>query len=94
MVPLYRDEFYTFTFADARLISRFHLAGAPEGWPIEVYRLDPASGCPTEQIGSAVTGPGGWVDLPAPLVVRAGGGFLVRLGESTVNPESLIDMTG
>lgn len=80
MLPLHRDEFYTFTFADARLVPRFHLDGAGEGCSVDVFRLEPDGGGPAELLASAVVGPGGWVDLPAPLVVRAGGGFLARVG--------------
>jgi hypothetical protein len=40
-----------------------------------VFRLDPATGKPLGRIGTATAG-GGWVDLPEPIIVRAGGGFV------------------
>lgn len=75
MTPLYADPCFTFRFADDRLVPRFHLEGVPSGVPVRVYKQDPATG---ERLGlraTAVTGEGGWVDLPVPLVVRAGGAF-------------------
>ncbi len=76
MTPLHRDPHYTFRFADDRLIPRFHLDGVAAGVPVAVYRLDPASGRPSDLLLWAVAGEGGWVNLPEPLVVRAGGGFV------------------
>lgn len=85
MIPLHRDEFYTFTFADDRLVPRFHLDGATEG-AAAVYRLDPATGGPADRLADAVVGPGGWVELSVPLTVRTGDGFLVRVGLAGVSP--------
>jgi hypothetical protein len=76
MTPLYRDPHYTFRFADDRIVPRFHLEGTPAGRGVVVYRLDPATGGPAERLAEAVAGADGWVDLPEPLVVRAGGGFV------------------
>ena len=86
MLPLYRDPHFTFRFADDRRVPRFHLAGVEPGTPVRVFALDPASGAPGEPLATAVAGPGGWVDLDAPLIVRAGGGFVAVPGESRRDP--------
>ena len=71
VVPLFRDPHYTFTFADDRLITRVHLDGVPAGTRVRFDRLPSGTG----SLGTAVMGDGGWVDLPAAMVVRAGDGF-------------------
>src|SRR4051794_35710697 len=76
MIPPHRDPHYTFRFADDRLIPRFHLDGVEPGRHVAVYRLDPDSGEWRTLFAEAVTGDGGWVDLPEPLVVGAGEGFV------------------
>lgn len=76
MTPLHRDSHSTFRFADDRLIPRFHLDGLNPGRRVAVYRLDPQTGGPAGLLVRAATGEGGWVDLPEPLVVRAGEGFI------------------
>ena len=76
MTPLHRDSHYTFRFADDRLIPRFHLDGVEPGRRVTVYRLDPQTGRPADMLVRAIAGEGGWVDLPKPLVVRAGEGFV------------------
>jgi hypothetical protein len=43
---------------------------------VRVFALDPATGGRGALLAVAVAGDGGWVDLPTPLVVRAGGGFV------------------
>ena len=79
MIALHRDEFWVFRFADARVVPRFHLDGAEAGRRAAVFRLDPATGGPAELLAEAVVGDGGWVDLPAPVVVRPGQGFVARV---------------
>jgi hypothetical protein len=32
MLPLYQDPWFTFRFADDRIIPRFHLEGVEAGW--------------------------------------------------------------
>jgi hypothetical protein len=76
MIPLHRDPVYRFPFADARVVDRFHLDGAAEGSRATVLPLDGGG----EPIAAAAVGPGGWVRLVVPLVVAAGGGFVVRVG--------------
>jgi hypothetical protein len=77
MTPLYRDPRFTFRFADDRCVDRFHLEGVEPGRRVTVYRFDPATGDPLEQITATDTGADGWVELSEPLVVRAGEGFVV-----------------
>ncbi|VTT97630.1 unnamed protein product [Gemmataceae bacterium] len=76
MTPLYRDPHFTFRFTDDRVVPRFHVEGVAAGRVVVVYRLDPATGEPAERLADAVAGADGWVELPEPLVVRAGGGFV------------------
>jgi hypothetical protein len=76
MIPLHRDPHYTFRFADDRIIPRFHLEGVEEGRRISVFKLDPATGERLGLIATATVGDGGWVDMPEPIIVRAGDGFI------------------
>jgi hypothetical protein len=84
MLPLYRDPHFTFRFADDRLVPRFHLDGVEPGTPVSVFAVDPATGECGVLIATAVAGEGGWVALPEPLVVRAGGGFVAVPGSPRV----------
>ena len=77
MIPLHQDPWFTFRFADDRIIPRFHLEGVEAGRRVEVFRIDPGTG---ERLGLLVTatvGDGGWVELDEPIIVRAGEGFIV-----------------
>jgi hypothetical protein len=76
MVPLYRDPHFTFRFADDRIVPRFHLDGVEPGTTVSVFALDPTTGERLGLIATAVAGDGGWVELPEPIVVRAGEGFV------------------
>jgi hypothetical protein len=76
MVPLYRDPHFIFRFGDDRIIPRFHLESVEIGRRVSVYRLDPATGEWLGLIRTATVGDGGWVDLPEPIIVRAGEGFV------------------
>lgn len=76
MTPLHRDPYFTFRFAEDRLIPRFHLDGIEPGCQVAVYRLDPQTGGPMGLLVRAIASDGGWVDLPEPLVVRTGEGFI------------------
>jgi hypothetical protein len=76
MVPLYCDPHFTFRFDDDRIVPRFHLDGVEPDTPVSVFALDPSTG---ERLGLIVTagaGDGGWVELPEPIVVRAGEGYV------------------
>lgn len=77
MLPLYRDPHFTFRFADARIIPRFHLEGVEAGRRVSVFRIDPAAGERLGLLAVAGAGEGGWVDLPEPIIVRAGDAFVV-----------------
>lgn len=76
MIPLYRDRHFTFRFGDDRIISRFHLNGVAAGVRVAVFRYDAATETRLGLIAAATVGEGGWVDLPEPLVVRSGEGFV------------------
>jgi putative acetyltransferase len=76
MFPLYRDACFTFRFDDDRLIPRFHLEGVPPGSHVSVIKLDPASGERRGLLATALVGAAGWVDLPQPIIVRAGDAFV------------------
>lgn len=76
MLPLYRDPYFTFHFGDDRIVPRFHLDGVAAGVRVSVYRLDATPETCSELLATATADEGGWVDLPEPLVVRAGEGFV------------------
>lgn len=76
MLPLHHDPHYTFRFADDRIIPRFHLEGVEAGRRVVVYRIDPDSGDRRGLLATAGVGEGGWVDLPEPIIVRAGEAFI------------------
>jgi hypothetical protein len=76
MLPLYEDPHFTFRFADDRVVPRFHLEGVPAGRRVLVFGLDPGTGGRRDLLATATAGEGGWVDLPAPLAVRAGEAFV------------------
>jgi hypothetical protein len=80
MLPLYRETYFTFHFADDRIISRFHLDGIEYGRRISVFRLDPLTGERLNPIATATAGENGWVNLSEPIVVRAGEGFVAVPG--------------
>ena len=76
MLPLYHDPHFTFRFADDRIIPRFHLEGVEAGRRVAVYKIDPDSGERLGLLATATVGEGGWVDLPEPIIVRAGEAFV------------------
>lgn len=76
MLPLYRDPWFTFRFAEDRIIPRFHLVGVPPGSQILVIKIDPESGERLGLLATAKVGVGGWFDLPQPIIMRAGEGFI------------------
>ena len=77
MLPLYRDPHYTFRFAYDRIISRFHLEGVDAGVRVSVFKFDPTTGERLGLLTTGMVGAGGWVDLEAPIIVRAGEAFIV-----------------
>ena len=76
MLPLYEDSWFTFRFADDRLIPRFHLEGVPAGQRVSVFKIDPHSGERLGLLATATVGDGGWVDLREPIIVQAGEAFI------------------
>ena len=76
MQPLYQDPCFTFRFAEDRIIPRFHLEGVGAGQRVCIYKIDPGTGVRLELLGTATVGGDGWVDLPAPIVIRAGEAFV------------------
>jgi hypothetical protein len=86
MIPLHEDPWFTFRFADSRIIPRFHLEGVEAGRRVSVFKIDPGTG---ERLGLLVTatvGEGGWVDLSEPITVRAGEAFIAVPGQGSATP--------
>jgi GNAT superfamily N-acetyltransferase len=76
VIPLHEDPWFTFRFAEDRIIPRLHLDGVEGGRQVSVFKIDPESG---EQLGflaTATVGEDGWVDLRQPIIVRAGEAFI------------------
>ena len=76
MLALYKDSWFTFRFADDRTIPRFHLEGVETGQHVSVYKIDPETSERLELLATGVVGAGGWVDLSASILVRAGDAFI------------------
>ena len=76
MRPLYQDPWFTFRFAEDRIIPRFHLEGVAAGSQVKVFKIDPATGEWLSLLATASVGEGGWVDLPQRILVRAGDAFV------------------
>jgi hypothetical protein len=78
MQTLSEDLGFTFRFADDRIIPRFHLDGLRAGQRLAVFKIEPVTGEKLDLLATASVGEGGWVDLPQPLVVRAGEAFIAE----------------
>ena len=76
MLPLHQDPWFTFRFADDRIIPRFHLEGVKAGRRLSVFRIDLGSGDRLGLMATATVGEGGWVDLSVPIIVKAGDAFI------------------
>jgi len=76
MTSLYHDPYFTFRFAEDRLIPRFHLEGIEAGRSVSVYKIDPGTGERLGLLATATVGDGGWVELKGPILVRAGEAFI------------------
>ena len=76
MIPLHRDPWFTFRFADDRIIPRFHLEGVEAGRRVAVFKVDPGTGERLALLATANVGEGGWVALAEPIIVRAGEAFI------------------
>lgn len=75
MLPLHREPWFRFSFAEARRIDRFRLEGVPAGRRVLLQAIDPAGNVTGECLARARTGADGWVDLPTPLPMLPGEGF-------------------
>ena len=73
---MYEDPWFTFRFADDRIVPRFHLEGVPAGRRVSVYKIDPDTGARLGLLLAVSVGDGGWVDLVEPIKVRAGEAFI------------------
>jgi hypothetical protein len=82
MLPLYEDPWFTFRFAEDRIIPRFHLEGLLAGTQISIFQVDPGTGERLGLLATGSVGEGGWVDLAEPIIVRAGDAF-IAVQEST-----------
>jgi hypothetical protein len=76
MLPLYHDPQFTFRFTDDRTITRFHLEDVESGRHVSVFKINPGTGERLGLLATATVGEGGWVNLPAPIIVRAGEAFI------------------
>jgi hypothetical protein len=76
MLPLYEDPHFAFRFADDRIIPRFRLEGMEAGRRVSVFRIDPNTGERLAKLTAATVCEDGWVDLPEPIIVRAGEAFI------------------
>jgi hypothetical protein len=85
---LYQQPWFTFRFADDRIIPRFHLEAVPCGEVISVFKIDAATGERLGLLTTATVGDGGWVDLPEPIIVRAGDVF-IALPEAVPPPSKI-----
>jgi hypothetical protein len=75
-MKLYEEPHFTFRFADARIIPRFHLEGVEAGRRVSVFKIDPGTGVRLGLLATATVGNGGWVDLAEPIIVQAGDAFI------------------
>lgn len=60
MIPLHRDPWFTFRFADDRLIPRFHLEGIEAGRRVSVFKFDQDTGERLGLLATATVGEVGW----------------------------------
>jgi len=80
VIPLYRDPVFTFRFEEDRLIDRFHLEGVGSGARVAVSRWQAETNHQAgPELARCVVGDSGWVTLSPPLLMRAGGGFVVSV---------------
>jgi hypothetical protein len=84
MLPLYQDDWFTFRFAEARIIPRFHLEGVEAGRGVSVVMIDPGTGERLKLLATATVGEEGWVDLTEPIIMKAGEAFIALLESAFV----------
>jgi hypothetical protein len=76
MFPLYQDSWFTFRFAEDRIVPRFRLEGVAKGCRVSIIKIDPATCKRQGLLTTATVGDDGWVDVPEPIIVRAAEGFI------------------
>src|ERR1043165_2803081 len=91
MLPLHRDPWFTFRFAEDRIIPRFQLEGVPSGCHVSIIKTTP-SGERLGLLATATVGADGWVDLPEPIIMREGEGFIAV--PVLIRPETEQDYEG
>jgi hypothetical protein len=94
MINLYQDPWFTFRFADDRIIPRFHLEGVEAGRRVTVFKIDPGIGERLGLLNTASVGDGGWVDLTEPIIVRAGEAFIAVPGPPGHGSALLLTLLG
>jgi hypothetical protein len=80
---LYAEPWFTFRFADDRIIPRIHLEGVPSGRRISVHRIDATTSERLGLLAVANVGEDGWVELPEAIVVQAGECFIAEPEQDT-----------
>ena len=88
MIPLYPDPWFTFRFADDRIIPRFHLEGVMPGSQVSVIKINGETGERLGLLAMATVGDSGWVDLPQPIIVKAGEAFIAMPMETSAQSPS------
>jgi len=83
MIPLHYDPWFTFRFADDRIIPRFHLEGVEVGRQVSVYKIDAVTSERLGLLATATVGEDGWVELSEPIIVRAGDAFIAMPEQPT-----------
>ncbi len=73
---IYQEPWFTFRFANDRIIPRFHLEEVPAGRRVSVFKIDAYTGKRLDLLATATVEEGGWVDLIVPIIVRAGDAFI------------------
>jgi hypothetical protein len=76
MMNIYQESWFTFRFADDRIIPRFHLEGLDAGRRVLVFKIDPETKKRLDLLARATVGEGGWVDLVEPIIVKSGEAFI------------------
>jgi hypothetical protein len=76
VLPLYQDPWFTFRFADDRIIHRFHQEGVEASRQVSVFKIDPGTGERQGLLVTVTAGEGGWVELTEPIIVKAGEAFV------------------
>lgn len=76
MIPLHQDPWFTFRFAEGRIIPRFHLEGVAAGRLVSVFKIDPDTGERLGLLATTTVGTDGWVDMGVPIIVMAGDAFI------------------